>query len=43
VGGFSGEGCALERWKDMYIISLFSGCVLAKGWGCICNFNVSSF
>jgi hypothetical protein len=27
----------------MYIISLFSGCVLAKGWGCICNFNVSSF
>jgi hypothetical protein len=23
TGGFSGEGCALERWKDIYVISLF--------------------
>jgi hypothetical protein len=43
AGRFSGEGCALERWNDLYAISLFPGCLLAKSWGCICNFIVPSF
>jgi hypothetical protein len=30
TGGFSGEGCALERWKDICNFS-FLGCLLAKG------------
>jgi hypothetical protein len=23
AGGFSSEDCALDRWKDLYVISLF--------------------
>jgi hypothetical protein len=43
AGGFTGEGCALEWWKDLYVISLFSECLLANGWRCIYNFIVPSF
>jgi hypothetical protein len=25
AGGFSSEDCALDRWKDLYVISLFQG------------------
>jgi hypothetical protein len=43
AGGSSGVGCALERWKDFCMFSLVPGCLLAKGWRCICNLTVPSF